>query len=331
MPSWLGPLIVYAISVGCLLWVYHDFDWHTELPRLRHIHWGWILLAIGTDILVYVAQAWRWNVLLSPIAKVPLWRSVQAIYVGLFANEVLPLRSGELIRCYLQSVWSAIPLPAVLASALLERLVDGIWLMLGFVVSALFIDMPEAVEVGGTILAIIVVILATLVMFAILSRRFSRHVVTRHRWSEVLRTLVEDVHLLGRSRSFGWAVLISILFLGLQLVPIYAMIRGYGVEDLLIGDAAVVLIVIRLSTVVPGLPGNLGLFNAAAFTALHKMLGVESQVAKSISAIMFFVITVPLLIAGALALAATGLKIREVYRQAHEGKKRKRAPVPEAS
>ena len=102
VPGWLGPAVVYAISIFCLYWVYRDFDWEAELPRLQHIHWMWILLAVTSDILVYVSQAWRWNLLLSPVRDVPLGRSVQAIYIGLFANELLPLRSGEAIRCYLQ-------------------------------------------------------------------------------------------------------------------------------------------------------------------------------------------------------------------------------------
>lgn len=316
VPSWLGSATVYAISVACLLWVYHDFDWKGELPRLARIHWVWIAVAVACDILVYISQGWRWNLLLSPVAKIPLWRSVQAIYVGLFANEVLPLRSGELIRCYLQAAWSHIPLPIVLSSALIERLVDGVWLILGFALASLIVDLPEAVKVGGSVLAVIVFCLGLLVAFAVLNRRFAHHVVTKHRWSEALRTVVEGLHLMGRSGSFGAAVAASIVYLALQVIPVFAMIRGYNV-DLSLADSAVVLVVIRLSTVVPGLPGNLGLFNAAAFTALHTMLGVEAQTAKSLSAVMFFIITVPLLVAGAIALFATGLKIKDVYNRAH--------------
>ena len=40
--------------------------------------------------------------------SLPLWRTVQSIYIGLFANEVLPLRVGELIRCYLLAHWNSL-------------------------------------------------------------------------------------------------------------------------------------------------------------------------------------------------------------------------------
>ena len=63
--------VVYLVSALCLLWVYHDFDWRAELPRLRAVHWLWIVLAVGSGFLVYIIQAWRWKVLLKPVARVP--------------------------------------------------------------------------------------------------------------------------------------------------------------------------------------------------------------------------------------------------------------------
>lgn len=317
-PSWLGQVLVYALSLGCLLYVYHDFDWKTEIPKFARISWHWIILACATDILVYISQAWRWNILLSPIARLPLWRTVQAIYIGLFANEVLPLRGGELIRCYLNAAWNKIRFPVVLSSALIERLIDGVWLILGFAAITFIVPVGEGLKFAASILGGIVFVLTALVVFAVLNKQFAHHVTTKHRWSEVLRTVVEGLHTMGRSRSFLFSVLVSIVYLGLQLFPIHAMMRGYGLDHLSVADAAVVLVVLRLSTVVPGLPGNLGLFHAAAFTALHNLLKVDPQTAKSLAAVMFFIITVPLLIAGALALAMTGLKLKEIYKQAHQ-------------
>jgi len=44
---------------------------------------------------------------------------------GLFSNEVLPLRPGELIRSYLQAHWCEVPFSVAFASAIIERLLDG--------------------------------------------------------------------------------------------------------------------------------------------------------------------------------------------------------------
>lgn len=309
--------LVYALSIGCLLWVYHDFDWKTELPRLRSIHWAWIAVAVASDVLVYVVQAWRWNILLEPVQRVPLGRSVRAVYIGLFANEVLPFRSGELIRCYLQSIWSRISFPFVLSSALIERLIDGVWLIAVFGLLALAVEMPAQVEAAAWALAAVVGTLGALVLFAVLNRRFAHHVTTRHRWSEVLRSLVEGLHAMGRSESFPRALAVSFLYLFLQIIPVHAMLEGYGL-DLPWLSAAIVLIVLRLGTVVPALPGNVGVFHFFSFIALNRLLGVEAQAAKGVSAVMFFVITVPLLIGGSIALMLTGLNIQHILDRARE-------------
>jgi uncharacterized protein (TIRG00374 family) len=313
--SRLGSYFVYALSLACLLWVYHDFDWKGELPRLARIHWAWVVLAVASDVLVYVSQAWRWNLLLEPVARVPLGRSVQAIYVGLFANEVLPLRTGELVRCYLQSIWNRIPFPLVLSSALIERLVDGVWLILGLALVTSRMGLPVELQAGGWILAALVGSIGTLVLFAVLNRRFAHHVSTRHRWSSALRTSVEGLHAMGRSRSFLLAVLASVVYLLLQIIPIHAMLQGFG-TPLSWSAAAVVLVILRLGTVIPGPPGNVGVFHFFCFLALHRVLGLDPQTAKSLSGAMFFVITVPLLAAGSLSLALTGLDLRELVRRA---------------
>lgn len=317
MPPWVGTVFVYTLSLGCLLWVYHDFDWRLELPKLARVHWAWILLAVACDVLVYFSQAWRWNILLRPVAQVPFWRSVQAIYIGLFANEVLPLRSGELIRCYLLTVWDKIPFPLVLSSALIERLIDGVWLIFGFAMVSLTAELPKEIEIGVWILASVVAVIGGLVMFSVFNRRFARHMTTRHRWSEQLRMVVEGLHAMGRSKSFAMAVAASTVYLALQVIPIHAMLMGYGLK-LPWGAAAIVLVVLRLGTVVPGAPGNVGLFHLCGFLALNRMLGVDAQTAKALSGMMFFVVTVPLLAAGAVALAVTGSEIKEIYRRAHK-------------
>lgn len=307
---------VYALSFACLLWVYHDFDWKGELPRLARIHWAWLAVAVVADILVYVTQAWRWNLLLRPVARLPLWRSVQAIYIGLFANEVLPLRSGELIRCYLQGVWNRIPVAVALSSALIERLIDGVWLILGLLLVSRAVQMPARLQDGVVVLTAVVLFLAGLVLFAVFNKRFAIHITTKHRWSEILRTIVEGLHAMGRSRTFAWSMLASMLYLGLQFVPIYAMVRAY---DLGLGaaEAAILLVIIRLGTIVPGPPGNVGVFQVFCKIGLV-ILGVNDQTATSLSGLLFFVITVPLLVAGSIALALTGRNIREILHHARE-------------
>ena len=284
--------------------------------ELQAIHWGWIAVAIVTDVLVYVIHGWRWTLLLTPIVRIPVFKSVRAVYVGLFANEVLPFRTGEVIRCYLQSRWSETPFSVIVASALAERVFDGLWLVLGLVFVVKFVrDLPHKLVDGGYILAAIVASLAILLMVAMLEKNWARRNLATTGWQNSLRVLIEDLNLIGFSRYLVFAALASLPYLLMQIMPIWAVMKAYGLEDTRIGIAAVMMVVLRLSSVVPQAPGNIGLFNAAAVMALQ-MFNYDPAFAKRFSLVLWAVVTLPLLVGGAIALVLTGSHLGELLSHA---------------
>ncbi|MEZ5399348.1 MAG: lysylphosphatidylglycerol synthase transmembrane domain-containing protein [Bryobacteraceae bacterium] len=308
------PLLGYSVSVACLIWVYHGFDWERELPKLVSIRWHWVTLAICADIAVYICQGLRWSVLLSPLAKVRAWKSIQAIYIGLFANEVLPFRSGEVIRCYLLSRWTGIRVPVVITSAAIERMLDGFWLVLGLWIAGRYVQLPRYLTVGGKVLLFVLLIASVLMLLAVLHKPAAREAAARSRWSSFLVSLVDGVHLMGGATSFLGAAVLSLGYLALQVLPIYFLIRGYGM-DLSPWAATVVLIVLRLGTVIPQAPGNVGSFQALTIVGL-RLFGVDRGDATGFATVLFLVITMPLWMAGFVALLATKMRLNQIHRAA---------------
>ncbi len=323
-PKWLFA-VTNIFSLACLVWVLHDLDLAGLADDLANMHWGWVTVAVAADILVYVWQGYRWSLLLNPVTPVPLWRSVRAIYVGLFANEVLPLRSGEVIRCYLQGRWSGLPFSVVLSSALIERIFDGIWLMFMLVVSLRFVKLPKFLVDGSMVLGAVIAVAAIILGIVMFHKHHAHAAVASSRWARKLQVLVDDLHAIGNSPSFYLAAAVSLPYLLLQVVPIYALLQGFDI-DLSVGAACVVLLILRLGTVLPQAPGNLGTFQAITALALS-LFGVEMAVAKRFSIILWGVITLPLLVIGFIALAVTGMRIGELRRHAQAGL----APQPDTS
>src|SRR5206468_2841181 len=75
-------------------------------------------------------------------SRLSFLRTVQAIYIGLFANEIFPLRPGEVIRCYLLAHWNDLRISVGFASAALERIIDGYWLLIAVVAIVLRSERP---------------------------------------------------------------------------------------------------------------------------------------------------------------------------------------------
>lgn len=294
-----------------MVFVYRGFDWEEQIPRIRRTPLAFVAAAVFCDVAVYCVQGWRWNELLKPVGALPVWRSMQAIYVGLFANEVLPLRPGEVIRTFLQARWSGVPFTVVLSSVVIERLFDGIWLILGFLVTSFFVTLPPVLIYGSRILGVILAVLGGLLSFAVL-RRGQAEQWLNPKWRHHLNAL----EAMGRSRSFTHAFFLSLLYLALQIGPIYFIQRGFGL-DLGFGACTAILVILRIGSVPPQAPGNVGSFQA--FAILGAMLfGVDRQSATGYATLLFLVITVPLWVVGFFALLATKMKLRQLTQDAHQ-------------
>ena len=73
MPRWLPQVLGYALSAACLWWVLRDYPMRRLVPEIRRLDWKWVGLAVAFDLSVYVCHAWRWSLLLRPVARVPFW------------------------------------------------------------------------------------------------------------------------------------------------------------------------------------------------------------------------------------------------------------------
>jgi glycosyltransferase 2 family protein len=343
IPSWLLPALGYLMSIICLGWVLHGVDFHEMASDIRSLRWGWVAFGVAADIGVYFYQAWRWNLLLIPVARPKLWRSVQAIYVGLFSNEVLPLRPGELIRSYLQAHWSEIPFSVAFASAIIERVFDGIWLVAAFVLvvshpARAGVALPRDVTDLARALGVVVTVCCATLAVAMFWKSHALAAIPKTRWGSKLRVLIDDLHIMGRSRYFYLAALASLPYLLIQVIPVYALIRSYDL-DLGLVPALVAVVIWRLATVLPQAPGNIGPSQAALVLALG-LFGVDKTTASGLSLITWAAVTLPLLFVGFIALAFTDAKLSDLHayakarvslRAGAHFRARKDSPVPPGS
>jgi glycosyltransferase 2 family protein len=313
-------IVTNVISVGCLIWSLRDVRLGALLNDLATMNWWWVALAVVADIAVYCWQGWRWSLLLHPIEPVSFGRTVRAIYVGLFANEVLPFKAGELLRCYLISRWTALPFSVSLSSAIIERIFDGIWLCLCLIVTLRIVPRPghmRALVVSESFLAIAVLIGVGLLAVAMFRRHHAHALLEGGTWKRNLRVLIDDLSLIGHSRYLYLALLQSLPYLLLQVIPIYASFRGYGFDDLTLVDAFALLVILRLGSFLPQAPGNLGVFQFMAAESLIKIFNVVPDQAHRFAQVLWGIVTLPLLIGGVVALSVTGARIGELRRAAH--------------
>ena len=315
IPGWVLPALGYTLSALSLIWVFRGFNFQQTLADLESLDWRYVSIAVIFDLSVYLSHAWRWNILLRPVARIPFWRSVQAIYIGLYANEILPLRSGEAIRCYLLAHWNGIPISLAVSSAVIERILDGVWLVVALLITTRLVPLPQYLIEGTEFMGLGLCVLLGLLIFIAVHKQRAHAVFSETKWASGLRHVVEGIHAMGNWRTMLAASGASLVYLALQIVPVWALMEGYGL-DLSIWAAAAVYIVLRLGTVIPNAPGNAGLYQFFCVLGLG-LFNVPKSTAVGFSLMMFGILTLPLLIGGFIAVALTGLKLGDIRTRAH--------------
>ena len=316
-PRWrtfLISLFGYGVALGCLVWVFSGIHWPELWRELRHADVRWILLAVMFQFASDVFHAWRWNLLLRPVARLRLWGTVRALYSGMFANEVLPLRPGELIRGYVLAAASKIPFSVVVSSIALERLLDSSSLAAAFFITMLFLPLPGYLIAGVRVMAGILAVAAFLLMLFLW--RMPDRGARLPRFLERLRHANEGIRRMANVRTLVFCSAASLASWGMQALPYSALSKSYHL-GLSIGAMMAVLILMRTATLVPTAPGNAGLLQMACVLSLG-FFAIDKTRATGFSALIFLALTLPLLVGGAILVAVTGVRIHTPRRDAAE-------------
>jgi uncharacterized protein (TIRG00374 family) len=308
----------YFVALACLVWVFHDFQFRGLGSRLVKMEWWWILPAIVFDIASYFYQGVRWQMLLRPVGRLSSIRSTQAVYAGLFANELFPLRIGELVRMFLVSRWLKNPWVAIVPSVITERFFDGIWLALFTGITAFFVPLPKNLFHAEEILGGMVIGLTVLFVYIIfLKKRTSSSEASwtpawkpLRKMARVFERLAYGLREIGTSRYFFLSMFISSLILIFQILAYWIVMRAYGIQ-LSFWAGAAVLLILLLGTAVPNAPSNVGTYQFFTVIGLS-IFGIEKSIAAGFSVVVFIILTIPLWIIGLWATSGSGMKLKDI-------------------
>ena len=311
MPVYLG----YGLALLCLIWVLHDFHVVQAMHDIANVDWRWVLLGMAFDVLSYGVQALRWEVLLRPFGKVRLTRSIRAVYAGLFANLVFPLRPGEFLRSYLLSTSENITLGRVLGSLGVERLIDLVIATASLAIASLFVDLPRRFNRVADILGVVTLVLLAVIVSLIfylemkLGSDTPPEIEAQGFRGKALGAL-SVLHAIGTAPTFYPALLLSLLMPFCQILGIWAMMKSYGLH-LPFLVSVVVLLVINLGVSLPNAPANVGAYQFFCVLGLS-VFQVEKTTATGFSIFAFLALTFPFVFLGFAALVRSGLSMRSM-------------------
>lgn len=305
----------YSLAVGSLVWVLHDFHIVKSLRQMESVDWRWVLLGMVFDVVSYGFQALRWKFLMMPFRKIRLPRTIRAVFAGLFANLVFPLRPGEVLRSYLISSQEDVTLGRVFGSVGVERLIDLVIATAALGVVSLYVELPlrfkRAADILGVVTLAVVTIIVVLIFYIEFKLGETGETPAERKYvpGRIMGALT-GLHAMGTAPSFYPAVLASIAMPACQVLALWALIRSYPLP-LSFTASVVVLLIINLGVSLPNAPANVGSYQFFCVLGVT-IFGVDKTTAAGFSFFAWFALTLPFIFLGFAALLRSGMTLRSM-------------------
>jgi uncharacterized protein (TIRG00374 family) len=300
-----------------------------EVSRARAIP---LLLAVAVATATFPIRMLRWRLLLraadgSPLPAAPLWH---AVAIGFMANNLLPFRAGELVRCYAAARLTGERLTAAISSVAVERVFDGLTVVALLSLALFAADLPSSLVVGGVSVSIAraawiagLVSAAALVMaLAVVlaperAEALIRRVLPAGRVTERLVALIDGFrHGLATLRSPGRLAGVVAWSVVLWLVNAASFWIAFAAFDLPVGFAGALLLqgLLVFGIAVPSTPGYVGVFEAV-IGAVLLLYGVPASRGAAYALVYHATTFLPIILLGAWSLLRTGLSLGEMRRE----------------
>ena len=319
MTQFKWTLLGSVIGIIFLWFSLRGIDIHSMLASLKSVGLLPAIMALVAGMLFMLIKAWRWSVILGPVARVKLPLLFSAVYIGTAANLII-VHSGEVLRAALVGRKSRVASSAVLASIGVERIFDFMTVAALFgILLIINPQLPEYVAAAGFI-AILMVVTGLIVIVTLLVPSKIR----KQARLLVIRLLPEKQLMMIRShtkRSFvGFSALVSpsmvIHAFLLSILQWSCIVSAIWLCVISVGHAATlsmaitVWILMVIGLTLPSSPAQLGTTQLAFTLGLSLTLD-ETEIPFAASVVYTCCVNIPYMVMGAVYwLRSGGIDVR---------------------
>lgn len=297
MKKVLLTVVQIGVTVALLIWVFHDPVQRTQMAdALRHADKKWVVAAVFAYIVVEIAAALRWQVLLR-VQKIRLSvaRLSGLFLIGIFYNQFLPGGTGgDIIKSYLLLKETEHKAGALLA-VVFDRLIGLVALVTITVVLVGFryhwiTSTPETRPFVWAFLLLLGISLASLVASFIISG-FNLFHLLPHKFPgrDKLIEIAAAYHLYARHWIATFFAFLASLVAHLATFTTFLFVAYAFHANVKVLDFFAVLPIERTITAVPISLAGVGLREQILQVMLHNLCGVAVPVAKLIGTMSFLV------------------------------------------
>lgn len=270
----LRALIGVTLSVVFVAILMHTIRLHEFGTSLRHANVSLLVVATVALVGFYGLLTLRLQHLLGASA-VNVGDAFTVLNIGAFCNVILPMRGGDMVRIFLLNQRKRLSVSYILASLVLEKLLDVTTLLVLAMLAVFVIDLPRWL---ATLLIIAnVVVLGITACFLIERRGFVRVPTIMRgfvperlhlRLDGFLHSFHSGLHILGSFRNTLRVILLSFASWGVIALTAWLIAFALHIGRVNLAAMLIVTAVISLGQIIPSSPGAFGAFELLGVAAL---------------------------------------------------------------
>lgn len=285
--------------------------------NIRGANYWWLIPGVGAYFIGVWVRTWRWDYMLRPLKRIPVSELFPVVVIGYMGNNVYPFRAGELLRSYVLRRRENVPMSASLATVIVERVFDGLVMLLFVFVALPFAPIPSDSLRTLVTLASLGFLGATVVFFVLaaapertvsLTRWFS-NIFIPHRFRqpvlEFASRFLEGLESLRNFRNVLMIFFTSIIIWLLETVKYWFVMQAFPFH---VSFFALLLMngVVNLATTLPSAPGYVGTFDTPGIAVLV-LYGVARDLAGAYTLVLHAALWLPITLLGAFYMIREGL------------------------
>lgn len=312
----LGALLVYLSVRG--------IDLEGVADGFRTIRYGYAIPVLAALFLMQFLRSFRWGLILNPLEKVGQLSLFSVTSVGFLAIIAVPARLGELVRPYLITKKSRIPMSSALGTIFAERLLDSIALLIIAVFVLFFTPLPPWVVRSGFLLLLLTLALFVLMFLLIVRRESSLKVLgplvgrLPARYAERIKRIVarflEGFRIMADPALLMSVGGLSIIIWLVDVLAIHLLFLAFGFQLPAVA-AFVVMIILIIGIAIPTAPGFIGNWHYFCVLGLS-IFGVPKTDALTFAIIYHFLSIGIVIVLGLIFLPFNRFSVSDLRREA---------------
>ncbi len=288
--------IILSIIFSYIAFKNVDFsEFYDILKNVKYLY----ILPISVGVLGgFVLRALRWKYLIEPVKLIRFNRLFSATMIGFMANNILPVRLGEIVRAYAIGKMENISRSSSFATVIIERVLDVFFMIILFLILLflfpLVIPFPEDLVKRGYYIFIFAIIFLIFLLFIVWKREFILSLVgiilrsfpekISLRVQRIVDSFIKGLDFFRNTHHFIPLLFLSIIMWIVYLSSIYFTFLAF---DFFIGSyftfflAGIVLLVLgSIGLMIPSAPGAIGTYHTFCILGLL-ILGIKRNQAAA--------------------------------------------------